>query len=165
MILNMGSGDNKENTTQTLPESTVHHVLAHSYTFFFFFFLIAVFFDSMFPIRVFKSSYMVPIGFSILVLASLLILWAQKTSRNLQVENLSKETFSKGPYRYTRSPTHWGLFFLVFGFGVIINAIYIVIFSLIALFVSRLFFLKKEEEILAKKYGAPYLEYQKSVKL
>ncbi len=148
-----------------LSRNAVHHVLAHSYSFYLFLFLVAVFLDTMFPIRIFKSSYMVPMGFVILILASLLILWAQRTSRDLQIHNLTKETFCKGPYCYTRSPTHWGLFFLVFGFGVVANAVYIIIFSLVSLIVTRVFFLRKEESLLASKYGEPYLEYQKEVKL
>jgi protein-S-isoprenylcysteine O-methyltransferase Ste14 len=156
---------NIENMVKNLSEVTVHHVLAHSYSFYLLLFIVAIFLDTMYPVRLFKSSYMVPIGFVVISLASLLILWAQRTSRNLPTQNLCVDNFCKGPYRYTRSPTHWGLFFLVFGSGVVANAIYIVIFSVVSLVFTRLFFLKKEEKILAEKYGLPYLEYQKLVKL
>src|SRR5882672_7457471 len=90
----------------------VHKVLAHSYTVYFVLFLVGVCLDFIFRFKIFTDSVMVPAGAVILLLATILIIWAQKTSRNLNVENVSNETFYKGPYRYTRSPTHWGLFFL-----------------------------------------------------
>lgn len=160
----MDTGAKSEHPIETMSKNAVHHVLAHSYSLYLFMFLVAVFLDTRFPIRIFQSSYMVPIGFFILVLASLLILWAQRTSRDLKKENLSRESFCKGPYCYTRSPTHWGLFFLVFGFGIIANAVYIIIFSVISFIFSKFIFLRKEEAILANKYGIPYLEYKKLVK-
>ncbi len=143
---------------------SVHHVLAHSYTFYLFFFLVAVTLDTLFPVRIFSSTYMVPIGLIILVLASILILWAQRTSRNLGKGSINKDTFMKGPYAFTRSPTHWGLFFLVFGFGVVLNAIYLIIFSIISQIITKTFFLRKEEALLEDKYGIAYSEYKNSVK-
>jgi protein-S-isoprenylcysteine O-methyltransferase Ste14 len=108
---------------------------------------------------------MVPAGTLILILATILVFWAQKTSRSLDTKNMSKETFCKGPYCYTRSPTHWGLFFLMLGFGIIANAVFVVLFTLIAFLLVRFIFLEKEERILTEKYGAPYLEYKESVRL
>ena len=79
-------------------------------------------------------------------------------------ENMSKETFSRGPYRYTRNPTNFGLFLLMLSFGIIMNALFIIVFSVLSFIFNKFIFIKKEEEILAKKYGTPYLEYKKSVK-
>jgi protein-S-isoprenylcysteine O-methyltransferase Ste14 len=112
----------------------------------------------------FATSAMVPVGGSIIIFASLVIFWAQHTSRKLKKENMTKETFCKGPYCYTRSPTHWGLFFLMLGFGIVINGAFVVLTTCISLLVSRRIFLEKEERILAEKYGAPYLEYKKAVR-
>lgn len=144
-------------------KNKVHRVLAHSYTSYFILFLIGVTLDSIFKVKIFSNSVMVPVGFAVLVLATFLVIWAQKTSRGLNAENISKETFCKGPYCYTRSPTHWGLFFLMLGFGIITNAVFIILFTLISFLVSRFVFLEEEERILLEKYGAPYLEYKKSV--
>ncbi|KKP64099.1 MAG: hypothetical protein UR62_C0020G0001, partial [Candidatus Nomurabacteria bacterium GW2011_GWF2_35_12] len=68
-------------------------------------------------------------------------------------------------YCYTRSPTHFGLFLLMLGFGIITNALFIIIFSVISFIITKFVFIRKEEKILAEKYGIPYLEYKKSVKL
>lgn len=144
-------------------KNKVHRVLAHSYAFYFILFLIGITLDFIFKFKIFKDSIMVPIGVGVLIISTLLIFWAQKTSRNLSKENISKEAFCKGPYCYTRSPTHWGLFFLMLGFGIIINAVFVILFTFIAFFVSRFIFLEQEEKILLEKYGTPYLEYKKSV--
>ena len=153
-------GDNKTDTHK----NSVHRVLAHSYSVFFFFFLIGICLDLFFNLRVFNSITATPSGVIFLIIGTLLIIWAQTTSQKLNKENISKETFCHGPYRYTRSPTHWGLFLLMLGFGMINNAFFIVLFSIISFLIAKFVFLNKEEKILASKYGASYLEYKKSVK-
>ena len=142
----------------------VHKILAHSYIVYFILFLISVSLDIFLKIRIFSSPAMISLGILLLVIASLLILWAQKSSRNLDTKNVTKESFSKGPYRYTRHPTHWGLFFLMLGFGLMANAFFVIVFTLVAFLVTKFIFVKKQEEVLAEKYGAPYLEYKKMVK-
>jgi protein-S-isoprenylcysteine O-methyltransferase Ste14 len=143
----------------------VHKVLAHSYATYFVLFLVGVTLDLVFRFQIFNSSVMVPTGVSVLIFATLLIFWAQTTSRNLKKENITKETFCKGPYCYSRSPTHWGLFFLMLGFGIIVNAIFVVLTTLISFLISRYIFLSKEEAILEEKYGMPYLDYKRDVRL
>ncbi len=153
-----------EEENKSIHKNKVHGVLAHSYLFYFVSFLVGLFLDFIFPFKIFKNPAVFSVGCVFLVLGTLLILWAQRASLNLKKENINKVTFSHGPYRYTRSPTHLGLFILILGFGIIINALFIVIFSIISFIFTKIFFIKEEERILAEKYGAPYLEYKKSVK-
>ncbi len=148
-----------------LNRGSVHKVLAHSYLFFFVSFLVGLILDFIFQIKIFENIAMASVGVIFLVFGTALIYWAQKSSHDLKIDTLTKETFYNGPYRYTRSPTHYGLFFLMFGFGITSNALFVIIFSAISLLVTKFVFLKKEEKILAEKYGAPYLEYKKTVKL
>jgi protein-S-isoprenylcysteine O-methyltransferase Ste14 len=147
-----------------LYKNSVHKILVRSYFSFFFFFLIGVCLDMVFNLKVFSSYLIMLLGVIFLLFGTFLIFWAQKTSRKLNKENINKETFCHGPYRYTRSPTHWGLFLLMLGFGLINNALFIVLSSIISFVVTKLVFLSKEEKILSEKYGAPYLEYKNSVK-
>jgi protein-S-isoprenylcysteine O-methyltransferase Ste14 len=77
---------------------------------------------------------------------------------------LTKETFSKGPYRFTSTPTNFGLFFLMLGFGMVANSFFIMTCSCVAFIIARFVFLTQEEKVLAEKYGRPYLEYKKMVK-
>ena len=148
---------------QDQSKNKVHKILASSYTVYFLLFLIGVFLDLFLKLKFFNFFFMVPIGVSLIFLASLFILWAQKTSRNLKKENLTKESFYKGPYCFTRSPTHLGLFLLMLGFGIMNSSTLIVIFSIFSFIITRLVYLQKEEKILEKKYGAPYIEYKKLV--
>ncbi len=143
----------------------VHRVLAHSYIFYLILFLVGVALDLAFKPKIFSNPNIAIIGGVFLVLASALIFWAQSTSRNLDVKNVSKETFCKGPYCYTRTPTHWGLFILMLGFGILTNALFVIITTLISFFVTKTVFLRKQENMLEYKYGAPYAEYRRSVRL
>jgi len=142
----------------------VHHVLAHSYVLHLFLFLIGVILDLIFNFNFFYSSWVMPFGFFFLVFGTFLALWAQKTSRNFNKNNINKETFHQGPYRYTRVPTNFGLFFLVLGFGLIINAFFVVLSAFLSFLISKFLFLNKQEKMLAVKYGDSYLEYKKIVK-
>ena len=100
-----------------------------------------------------------------MVLSSLLILWAQTTSHKLSLkkEKLTIDDFRRGPYRITGNPTHLGLLLLSLGYGVLINSMAVIIFTIISYFVSRYLFVKREENILKERYGDEYLNYKKSV--
>ncbi|OGJ02801.1 hypothetical protein A3G06_00210 [Candidatus Nomurabacteria bacterium RIFCSPLOWO2_12_FULL_46_14] len=144
----------------------IHKILAESYLFYFLFFLLGVYLDLIFPIKPIPGQAGRALGLVVIVFATLLVLWAQRSSRHLDAakDNFSPDSFRRGPYRFTRSPTHWGLFFLLFGFGLSANALFVMLFILLAFVVTRALFITEEEKILEKKYGSAYLEYKKSVK-
>jgi protein-S-isoprenylcysteine O-methyltransferase Ste14 len=154
-----------ESENKNIPKYSVHKVLAHSYTMYFVLFLVGVALDLVFGFKIFRSSVMVPGGFFFLVLATVIILWAQKAGRDLgKVKEVKSEHFCRGPYCYTRSPTHWGLFLMMLGFGIMANAVFVILSTLFSFIIAKFVFLGKEEAILEEKYGAPYLEYKKLVK-
>jgi len=162
----METGNMVEQFTDKNPhKNSVHRVLAQSYLFYFISFLFGLFLDFIFPLKIFGETALISVGVTFLILGTFLIFWAQRTSHKLKKENINKETFCHGPYCYTRSPTHFGLFLLMLGFGIITNALFIIIFSVISFIITKFVFIRKEEKILAEKYGIPYLEYKKSVKL
>ena len=152
--------------TDNKHKHNVHKVLAHSYTTYFVLLLIGVCLDLIFDYEIFSNPVMIPIGFLFLILATIIILWAQKTGRDLRkVEEVKAEHFCRGPYCYTRIPTQWGLFFLILGFGIITNSFFVVLSTVLSLFIFKFIFIGKHDRILIKKYGAAYMEYKKSVKL
>ncbi len=155
----------KEKLKEAAEKTKVHAILTHSYSFYFISFLLGIFFDFIFQYNIFNYLFLKELGFILLILSGLLILWAQKTSRNLKKEASAREEFYKGPYRFSRSPTHWGLAFLMLGFGFLTNGFFVVIFTIISFFITKLIFLRQEENILEKKYGVPYMEYKKKVLL
>jgi len=153
-----------ENEKIQIYKNKVHKILARSYSTYLFSFLLGVIFNLVFGFQVFVNPVFSYLGLVLLVLGSLLIIWAQYTSAHLGMGNITKESFSHGPYRFTRTPTNFGLFFMMLGFGMIINTLFIILFTLIAFVVDKFIFLNKQETILAEKYGSPYLEYKKMVK-
>lgn len=145
-------------------KNKVHHVLAHSYAVYFAALLLGMVMDLIFKFRIFQHTWWSNAGVALLFLGTALIVWAQYTSGKLSKDEITIKTFSHGPYRYTRTPTNFGLLLIVFGFGMMINSFFIVFFTFISFFIAKFVFLNKEEKILAEKYGAPYLEYKKKVK-
>ena len=102
-----------------------------------------------------------------LITGSVFIYWAQSTSANFRKrieKNENKSHFEFGPYKYLRSPTHFGLFIMTIGYSLIINSLFSIIFTLAAYTITKFFFIKKEEKLLEKKYGEDYAEYKKKVK-
>lgn len=150
---------------QTSPKPSIHKLLAHSYAVFLGFFLAGICLDIIFNIKVFSGSSVAELGLIFIFIGTVLVLWAQKSSRSLKKENITRDTFTRGPYKYTRNPTHWGLFLLMLGFGMVINAFFVIILSFITFIFTKITFLSKEEKMLAEKYGQPYVEYKNSVRL
>ncbi len=143
-----------------------HIALAHSYSLYFFAFLFGIILDFIFPLDLLSTDWSFYFGIIFIISGPMIIFWAQNTSRNLKKDgSITKETFQKGPYRFSRGPTQFGISLLLVGFGILANAFFVVVFTLISAIVTRFTFLRKQEMILEQKYGAPYLEYKKSVRL
>lgn len=143
----------------------VHNFLAYSYFIYLFVLVLGVFLDLVLPIKVFHDSIMLLFGFILLSLASVLIIWAQKSSVDLlKKEKVESKHFCRGPYCYTRTPTHFGLFFAVLGFGFILNSFFVIILTIASFLFTKITFVKKQELELEKKFGEAYKEYKKIVK-
>jgi protein-S-isoprenylcysteine O-methyltransferase Ste14 len=147
----------------------IHYALAHSYLVYFGSLMVGVFLNFLYPLG-FPAHTGEWFGSSVIALASLLIFWAQMSSD--QSDDIRREkgmsdesVFARGPYRYLRSPTHVGLLFLIIGFGLLVNSVWIVVMTLVAYLVAHRTFLKKEQEFLVKKYGEAYEKYRAKVRL
>ncbi len=125
-------------------------------------------FQALFNVR-FSNPLFVPIGFILLCLGTLIVLWAQQTSREnpkiRQVKGSLEHTdFFRGPYKFVRSPTHIGLALLILGLALVLESVVLVITVGIAFIVSRYVFVYREEEMLVEKYGEAYESYKKKIK-
>lgn len=148
-------------------KGTVHFILLHSYLIFLFAVILGVFFDIFFKKEIFSDGIYKNIGVLLLIMGSIIVYWAQSTSSNYKKEigkNEKRSHFESGPYRYLRSPTHFGLFALTLGYSLIINSLFSVAFTIGAYLITKFFFLKREEKLLEKKYGEVYSEYKKKVR-
>lgn len=154
------------NSNSSIPRAhLLHSILAHSYSFYFLGFLMGIILDFFFPFGIFNTYFYHILGFVFILLSTLFIFWAQYTSRNIKVgENFTKETFLRGPYKFSRTPTHGGIAFLMIGFGLLTNATFVIIFTLISAIVTRLIFLPKHEIIFEKRHGEHYSAYKNKVK-
>lgn len=155
----------QENVSNVEPKHSIHQTLAHSYFLHFIALILGVILDLIFQVRLFKDTIMMPVGFLFLLIATFIIIWAQMTTKNLGETDVTKEHLSRGPYCYTRTPTHYGLFILILGFGFIMNAFFIIVLSIFSMVFGKSVYLKKYEEIMLHKFGTAYEEYKKSVKI
>jgi len=144
-----------------------HFILLNSYLVFFFAFIIGAFLDPIFKITIFSNHIYKDVGFAMIILATIIIYWSQKSSKDSikkYNKGLIESFFEFGPYKYLRNPTHLSLFFLTFGFSLVINSFFGVVLNIVAYIITRLFFLKKQERVLSVKHGQVYDEYKKRVK-
>jgi protein-S-isoprenylcysteine O-methyltransferase Ste14 len=151
---------------QAHDKGMVHLILSHSYAVFFLMVILGVTVDIFVPIAIFNTRTYQYAGFTMILLGSWLIYWAQSTSRTPK-EDFNKprteKDFEKGPYKYSRNPTHIGLTVMTLGFALLINSLFSVIFLVIASLITKFIFLREEEAFLEKKYGQVYTDYKKKV--
>jgi protein-S-isoprenylcysteine O-methyltransferase Ste14 len=122
--------------------------------------------DSFYYMELSQSSAVGGIGLLLVFLATILILWAQYSLRNFQKiekEELTPESFSGGPYKFSRHPTYMSLAFLVLGLGLMVNSLIVTTMALVAFVLVYFFILRKEESILERKYGDLYSRYKHEI--
>lgn len=94
-----------EEQAKSIPKS-VHAILAHSYAFYFIAFLLGISLDFLFPFKFPNQSVLMPISVALLIIASVLIIWAQGASKKFKKEktkeNITGKSFYNGPYCFTR---------------------------------------------------------------
>ena len=145
----------------------INTIISNSYITFFCATILGVVFDIITPVKIFNNLIFEYFGVSMVVLGPMLVYWAQKSSDTAKKNVLNKGlpiSFEYGPYRYTRNPSYLGVFIMIMGLGLILNSIFSIIFGLIAYFIIRFIFIKKEEKLLKGKYGQIYLDYKNKVK-
>lgn len=155
---------NKENGKRS---PGVHFLLSHSYLVFLFSVILGVIFDMFVPFSLFLNVPSQSIGIGLIFLGSIMVYWAQTTSGNYKENDpkfKNKSFFYRGPYKFTRNPTHFGLLIMTLGLALLINSFFSIVFTIIAHVLTKIFFVKKQEKILEKKYGDLYLDYKKKVK-
>lgn len=149
------------------PINLIHVVLGHSYLVYFFSILTGLAIQIYYPYKISREGIDL-LGFVLIILGPALMYWAQNTtdkSAKLRGEGVNDwKIFYRGPYIFTRSPTHLGLFILVLGFSFIMNSLWLLLFSTVAFLITRCVFIRKEESLLVNKYSDAYTNYQKKVR-
>lgn len=150
--------------------STIHRILAHSYTLHLVGAVVGFVLYAFFPTKTLVTAGNEAIGIIFMLFGTLLILWAQTASDKTKVhrkdkENLKHHHFAVGPYAYFRSPTNQGLFMMLLGFGFLLGSIAFIATAMVTYLLARFIFIEKEENILTMKYGSVYEEYKNKTKL
>jgi len=159
--------DNNKNKEVVYRSGMIHSVISNSYITFLLAIVLGAIFDSFITFKVFNNYLFQYLGFALIFLGPALIYWAQKSSALAKMNVTQKGlpiSFEHGPYCYTRNPSYLGVFIMIIGLGIILNSIFSVIFAVIAYFIVRFIFIKKEEKLLGLKYGQVYEEYKLKVK-
>ena len=147
---------------------TAHAVLAESYMVYVVVSIPALFISVFYPVSQNLLS-LLPMGLVLLFLGPALIMWAQRASEYFRdkknINDLTVEDFMHGPYKFIRFPTHLGLFLLMVGLAIVMGSFVIFCAALVAQVISHLVFLPKEDSMLVEKYGNPYRNYKKVVRL
>ena len=161
----MTDADKKELILPTPRLGMVHFILSHSYVVFLIAVVLGAVFDAIFPTQIFFGAIYPYLGFSMIIVGSLLIYWAQSTSSHTQkeMEKSGTRNFMSGPYAYSRNPTHIGLTIMTLGLGFVVNSASMLVLVAIASVVTKFIFLREEEALLEERYGQPYRDYKKKV--
>ncbi len=138
----------------------IHNILAHSYLSYFVFSMVGLFIDTFTNFEV-KMRFAQPIALVCFITGTVLIFWAQNTSRNA-LKNKTGVYFYSGPYRFLRNPTHLGMVILVTGYTLVSGSIFFLIITTVGYMFSNIFF-KKYEKILTDTYGDEYDQYKNKV--
>lgn len=149
----------------TQKNPSVHEILARSYSTYLICIFAGLVVDYFFHVRIVSDGAGSSVGFLLLLVGGVLILWAQKTSNDLRKrpKPLQIKDFEYGPYMYTRQPTNIGLVVLTLGFAFLQNSVALLVTLSISFLISRSF-IKKQESILSDRYGENYRAYQNEVR-
>lgn len=145
----------------------IHHIAFYSPLIYLIALVVGFTLDMIFPLRVIPENVFLPLGIIFIVLAPLLILWAQYSTYSLyrrMAHEVKTEHFHRGPYRFSRHPSHLGLAFLILGLGLLFNSLFIIAAAVISHIIVNYIFLPLEERILERKYGKEYLEYKRRIR-
>lgn len=159
--------DNKIKKEKSESVGVIHIILFHSYIVFLISVILGVILDQFLGFDFFYNVFYQYLGVFMIILGTFGIFWSQNTNKSSKKElNTERDTsfFIRGPYKYLRNPTNLSITIMSLGLGFVLNSIFSIILVLIAYFISRFLFIKKQDLILEKRYGQVFLDYKKKVK-
>lgn len=163
----MENNDQNLNKEKAKKVGIIHIILFNTYMIFLGAVVLGVVFDQIFTLDFFQSKTFEYVGIAMIIWGSILVYWAQSTTSQAKSDlNKERDTnfFFRGPYKYTRNPTNLGLTVMSIGLGFLINSLFSIIFIIITYLISRFIFIKKQDTILAERYGDVFIDYKKRVR-
>ena len=71
---------------------------------------------------------------------------------------------TNGLYKYSRNPMYLGFVILILGIWILMGSLSTLFVAILFIVVTDLYYIRFEEEMLNKKFGKAYHEYQKKVR-
>lgn len=152
--------------TYSMPEKepiNIHLLMSQAYFVYFLAFVLGLIVETFLKIKI-GGLLLNQIGLIVIVLATLIMYWAQTVNKTPRYKEDGTKDFSRGPYKYSRNPTQTGLFLLVLGAGFMINSYSVIIFAILALVFSIMTVIPKEEKRHIRKYKEAYIGYMKKTR-
>lgn len=152
-----------------MEKNSVSHISSYSISVFALGLFLGVLLDIFFPMKFISEPMNQTIGLVLVVLATALIYSAEKHGETYSQKRKAGavcdvEEMRKGPYKYTRNPKYLGLGLLLIGLGIILNATFVILTSVVSALVVHFYFLKKEEALLEARHGEIYKQYKTKVR-
>ncbi len=117
-----------------------------------------------FPLRIFSLHWIGHLlGWPLAMPGILLSLWAASEAGEMSIAS-PDELITTGPYAYSRNPMYLGWALIYFGYSLILNSIWSLVFLPVAFAYIHFFGIRAEEETLRKKFAEQYDEYCNKVR-
>jgi protein-S-isoprenylcysteine O-methyltransferase Ste14 len=99
---------------------------------------------------------------AIISVLSLQIMFKKKTAINPYKQTTS--IIDEGPFSFTRNPLYVSIILFHFGFSVLVNSVWILLFLPVLLIILDRGVVLQEEKYLERKFGDEYLQYKRRVR-
>lgn len=101
--------------------------------------------------------------FGLLLFIQSIILFIKIGKGTLAPWNPTQKLVVMGLYRYTRNPMILGVLLILSAEAFLLNSLPILVWMILFFIINTIYFIKKEEPDLEKKFGEDYREYKKNV--
>lgn len=132
-------------------------------TYFLVFLILSAILHFIFPIERVIVSSLRYLGLAFVLIGIVMNIWAdwlfKKNKTTILPGEKSKYLVEEGPFAISRNPMYLGMFFILFGEGVIFGSLSSILLPILFLVIIEERFIKKEEQMLIKKFGKKYALY------
>lgn len=130
-------------------------------------FLVSFLFHLAYPAEIINGDALLPFGIFFMILAPVLIIWSQKSIKKFienEIKGEGARDFTLGPYKFSRNPTYVALTILTLGFSLVANSLPMLFGTIVAFYIVNMAIVRREEELMHKKYGNDYVNYKTKVR-
>jgi protein-S-isoprenylcysteine O-methyltransferase Ste14 len=92
------------------------------------------------------------------------IVWMRRTHQDPDPRKPSPELIVGGPFRWSRNPIYVGMTLIQAGVGIALGNLWLLLLLVPTVAVLQREVIAKEEAYLTRKFGDPYVAYQRSVR-